>query len=444
MSKINGIDASLITGLGGIGVGNGSAPTLVTSPTGGLITNTGFFGVPANNVPFSVNGKYANQPPFYDRPVYGDEASSASVWTKISGNGNSVIYCLSSSGELFSAGNAYNTTGRSSAGFVAGRLDKVTGVTPTSSWTDISVGGNYVVGINDGYLWGTGAPTQGEYGSGSATYSDLGVWRQISTNQGWVRVETGANFTVFMSGSSKASGSVWISGANGNGRTGMNTTSGNTSNRSQPFGFTGSIWTDAALHTIGYTLLISESGHIYSTGINTNYNGGTGNTTQRTTFILASSASTFTKVFNSTAHSRAIDTNGHHYYVGNQSSGRGDGVVSSTLTRFTRITGSLSDGWQNFYSSNNVGFWPGTIGINNNRPYFIQSTGNTYAAIMPAIDKPWQSSSYAPGAVAVSTWAPFISGSGNLNITCSAIGLTNYNSLQSPYLPALWMYLEPQ
>jgi hypothetical protein len=442
MARINGIQASAIAGLGQIGVGGGSpSPTPVTYPTGGLIANSGFFGNYDNTI-ISANGQTGSQPPWFDRPTFGADASTASVWTKIVGNINTTIYCLSSSGELFSAGVVYNYTGRTSVGFVAGRLDKVILVTPTSSWTDITIGTTYAIGINDGYLYGTGAPGNGQFGSGSVSFSEFGTWKQLSPNQGWIKVDAGPIHCIFMSGSG-GSGSVWIAGSNANGRTGMNTTAGNTINRAEPFGLTGSIFTDIAAGA-EHSLLLTRSA-IFSTGENGNYQGGTGNTTDRTTFAVAAQANTYTSIYAGRNFSKAITIDGFHHHTGNQASSRGDGSTTQ-LTTFTRIntTGDLTDGWEKFYVDNSLTTYECVLGINNKRPYVIKGIGNPSSAIIPKSTVPYQSASYQSPIVAINTWVPFISGGNTMNITCSAAAFTNYNSLTTPYQPALWMYLTPQ
>jgi hypothetical protein len=444
MARINGIQATAIAGLGQIGVGGGSpAPTPVTYPTGGLIANSGFFNNNDGTV-LSINGQTGSQPPWWDRPNYGTGVTSASVWTKIAGHNNSTMYLLSSSGELFSAGLTYTYTGRTSVGFVAGRIDKVINVTPTSSWTDITLGTGFVLGINDGYIYGTGAPNNGEFGSGSISQTQFGTWLKLSPNQGWIRVEAGSNHSAFMSGSG-GSGSVWIAGSNGSGRTGMNTTGGSTINRAEPFGKTGSIWTDMSCGPTN-TFLISES-KIWGTGANTQYQLGDNTTTQRTSFGNAvATGSTYTSVYAMGAYTKAISSESFHHHAGNQAYSRGDGSTANVPT-WTRINTSseFATGWSKFYGPNNFNNPDGLYGICNNRPFFLKfNVGNSYTAWCPKTTVPYQSASYQRPDNPVGTWVPFISGGNNMNITCSAMGWTSYNSSNSPYLPAVWMYLTPQ
>jgi len=445
-SYINGVDASLITGLGQIGV----TPS-ITYPTGGLIANSGAPGTGYDGKTttiYSLNGYSGSIPSWYQRPLFGAGVSSASVWTKIVSNTNAV-YCLSSSGELFSAGNSYTYTGRTSSGFVNGRLDKVILVTPTSSWTDITMTQLAAIGINNGYLYGTGAPNSGEFGSGSATYSNFGTWRQISTNQGWVRVEGGQTHTLFMSGSSKASGSVWISGNNGSGRTGMNTATGTTNNRAEPFGKTGSIWTDISAGTV--TTYLVSGGQFFGTGLNSNYQLGDGGITQRNAFGNAISVAGFTvdKVFAGVQFGKVITTESFMCHTGNQSYSRGDGSTAqiTTWTRLHTASAEFSASWSGFQWPRFVNSYIGAIGVNRNRPYYLAPGSHTYAAIFPSESAPYQSATYKAGSVNNSTWQPFFSGSfaSNLNITASHddMAFTTYNSDTTNGLYALWMYLTP-
>jgi hypothetical protein len=452
-SYINGIDASLITGLGQIGVGGGSpTPAPTVYPTGGLIANSGApngdtYDGSVNTI-WGLNGLSGSAPSWYNRPKYGTGASSASVWTKIVGNANAV-YCLSSSGELYSTALNYLYAGRGSAGFVPGILEKITAVTPTASWTDITSARTCFIGINNGYLWGTGAPSNGEYGSGSNSFSDFGNWRQISQNNGWVRVEATYEHTCFMSGSTKASGSVWISGTNNTGRTGMNTATGITTNRAEPFGKTGSIWTDM---DAGYqnTYLISASGEFFGTGVNSSRQLGDNTTTQRNAFGAAIATAGFTpaKVYSFNNHGRIITIEGYSLYTGTQTYARGDGSTTA-ITLWTRLhtaSAEFSASWSNFYSPRFITNYAGQIGICNNRPYYLTNGAGRYSAVYPVSNKPYQSASYLRGLNIVTSWTPFFSGSygSNLNITCSAAAYTTYNSDVSIDQHALWMYLEPQ
>ena len=136
-SYINGIDASLITGLGQIGVGSGSAPVIY--PSGGLVVTSNVLRSGSR----TNSGYTYGTAPFYNRPYEMASASlGTSTWTKIVGNGVA-IYLLSSSGELYSMGSSTSYTGTGQSY----RLSKVT--TGSSGWTDIAAGSNFALGVCD-------------------------------------------------------------------------------------------------------------------------------------------------------------------------------------------------------------------------------------------------------------------------------------------------------
>jgi hypothetical protein len=396
MPQINGIDTSLITGLGQIGVGTGSAP--ITYPSGGLITNAG--GLSPRLV--LLNGNNIPSASFYKRPDNMDSASlGTSEWVKIVAN-DLGFYLLSSSKELYAVGSSTIYTG-------TGKANTLAKVTTGSNWTDIAAGQSFVIGICDGKLFGIGLNSNGQFGRGNTTsiFTNFGI---IDNNTYWTRVSAGNGFSIAMSGSG-GSGSIFTAGNNLAGRTGQNTTTGNTTTWTQPFGFTGSIFTDISCGE-DYALAIS-GGNIYGTGEAGSYQLGNNSTVDRTTFGLVSSASTFAKVFAFTDFSKAIDINEHHYHTGDESYTRGDGDTSTAVLTWTRLntSGEFASGWQNFYSNNLTFASYIIIGVKNYRPYYI-GTQQSYTDWMP--NSTW---TYYRNA-STATWTAFVSSS--VNVSCSA------------------------
>jgi len=397
MPQINGIETTAIAGLGQIGV---TPPP--TYPSGGLVVSSGVYKpslVLMNGLTPPTGSSY-----FYSRIQRMDSASfGTSVWTKIVSN-DIAFYLLSSSGELYSIGTnaSYTGTGKSNT------LARVT--TGSNGWTDIAAGQSFAIGICNGKLFALGINSNGQFGRGDTTsiFTSFGV---VNNNTFWTKVSAGSSFSIAMSGSG-GSGSIFSAGSNAAGRTGQNTTVGNTLTYTQPFGFTGSIFTDISCGD-DYALAIS-GGNIYGTGENGDYTLGNGNTTDRTTFGLISSASTFTRVFAFTDFSKAIGTTGSHFHTGNENNTRGDGVGTTQLTTWTQLntaSAAFSASWSNFFSYHISVYTPGVIGINNNRPYYIGNLGGE-AEWMP-------SSSWGQyNQTTVTTWTPFVSGSPN--VTCSA------------------------
>lgn len=400
-SYINGIDTTLITGLGQIGVGSGSAPVIY--PSGGLVVSSGVYKpslVLINGLTPPTGSSY-----FYSRIQRMDSASlGTSTWTKIVSNDNA-FYLLSSSGELYSIGinTFYTGTGKTNT------LSKVT--TGSSGWTDIAAGSTFAIGICDGKLFALGINTNGQFGRGNTDSIFTGIFTVVNNNTFWTKVSAGAQHTAAISGSG-GSGSLFLAGNNVSGRTGQNTATGNTLTFTQPVNFTGSVFTDISCGD-DYTLAISNS-IIYGTGENGDYTLGDGTTTDRNTFGLVSSASTFTRVFAFTDFSKAIGTTGSHFHTGNENNTRGDGVGATQLTTWTQLntaSAAFSASWSNFFGYHLSLLTPGVIGINNNRPYYIGTPGSE-AEWMP-------SSSWGQyNQTTTTTWTPFVSGSPN--VTCSA------------------------
>jgi hypothetical protein len=416
-SYINGIDASLIIGLGQIGVGGGSPPTPTTYPSGGLVVNSGDLrpdlAIRSGIAP-ATGSNY-----FYSRPGRMDSASlGTSNWTKIVSNDQATFF-LSSSGELYAMGGA-----NSSIYTGTGKSDTLAKVTTGSNWTDIAAGLQFAIGICDGKLFGIGTNGNGQFGRGNTT-NNLSNFGVINGNTFWTKVSCGNAFTMAISGSG-GSGSIFSAGSNSSGRTGQNTTVGNTLTFTQPVGFTGSIFTDVSCGE-DFALAIS-GGNIYGTGESGDRQLGINNTTDRTTFGLASGSGIFTKVFAFTDFSKAIDINGQHYHTGDESNTRGDGNSFTAITSWTRLntSGEFASGWQNFYSYHLGGTSYGVIGVKSNRPFFI-GTAASYTGYMP--NTTW--TNYIN--TATSTWTAFVSTS--INVSCSAAAFSpGWNNILDPIL----------
>ena len=407
MPFINGIDTTLITGLGQIGV---TPPTVY--PSGGLVANSGVLrsGSRANS------GYTYPTAPFYNRPY--DTASASlgtSTWTKIVGN-TVAIYLLSSSGELYSMGNSsfYTGTGQTY------RLSKVT--TGSSGWTDIAAGNNYALGICDGKLFGIGLNSSGWFGNGT-TSAALSNFIVVNSNTYWTKVSAGEEMAMAMSGSS-GSGVLFAAGRNFEGRTGQNTSTGNTTTWTRVVNHTSSIFTDFSCGN-DFTLAIS-GGNIFGTGDAAGFVFGNNSETDLLTFTLVSGSGIFNRVFGFNVFSKAIDTSGSQYHCGSQTYSRGDGSTANlnTWTRLNTASAEFSGSWTNFYANHLGSTTYGVIGVNRNRPFYIGQRG-TNTDWFP--NTTWTDYSYATN---VATWLPFVSSS--TNVSCSAAGF--WGSVTDPTL----------
>lgn len=402
MPQINGIETTAITGLGQIGV---TPPTIY--PSGGLVMGSGILRTGTR----TLSGYTYPTASFYNRPY--DMASASlgtSNWTKIVVNSQAAFF-LSSSGELYAIGNSTSYTG-------TGQSYKLSKVTTGSNWTDIAANTSFTIGICDGKLFGLGSNSNGQFGDGT-TNNSFTNFKVINNNTYWTKVVAGNTFAVAVSGSG-GSGSIFFAGQNAAGRTGQNTTSGNTTTWTQPVGRVGDIFTDVSCGD-DFALAIS-GGSIYGCGDADNYVLGNGSVTDQLTMSLCSNAATYTKVFAFTEFSKAIDTNTYHYHAGNENYTRGDGNGTTSVTTWTRLntTGELATGWQNFYSNNNGSISYGVIGIKDYRPWYIGLRGSSLDWFP---NTTWTDYSTAANEA---TWKPFVSTS--VSVSCSAAAYWGANA----------------
>jgi hypothetical protein len=415
MPQINGIETTAIAGLGQIGV----TPT-PTYPSGGLVVNSGAI----RGGTRMTNGYLFPTASFYDRPY--DMASASlgtSNWTKITGN-TQVIYLLSSSGQLFAAGANSIYTG-------TGTDWKLSLVTTGSNWTDISAGTLFAIGICDGKLFAIGNNGNGQFGNGN-TNTILSNFTVVNNNTYWTKISCGSSHAMAISGSG-GSGSIFSAGNNAAGRTGQNTTTGNTITWTQVVNHTNRIFTDMDCGD-DFALAIS-GGNIYGTGEAGTYQLGNNSTVDLTTFTLVSGGGSWNRVFAFTDFSKAIDVNTWHYHTGNEPSTRGDGSTTQ-VTSWTRLntTGEFSSGWKNFYAYHLGAVTYGVIGVKDNRPFYIGQRGSN-TNWFP--NTTWTDYDYSTNN---DTWLPFVSRS--VNVSCSAAGWCGGFS-QGASDPLLFINLTP-
>jgi len=413
MPFINGIDTTLITGLGQIGV---TPPTVY--PSGGLVVNSGVLRSGSR----TNSGYTYGTAPFYNRPY--DMASASlgtSTWTKIVGN-TVAIYLLSSSGELYAMGSSTSYTGTGQSY----RLSKVT--TGSSGWTDIAAGANNAIGICDGKLFGIGLNGNGQLGNGTTTAA-LTNFIVVNNNTYWTRVSMGEEMGMAMSGSG-GSGVLFAAGRNFEGRTGQNTSTGNTTTWTRVVNHTSSIFTDFSCGN-DFTLAIS-GGNIFGTGDAAGFVFGNNSETDLLTFTLVSGSGIFTRVFGFNVFSKALDTSGSQYHCGQQAYSRGDGSIANlnTWTRLNTASAVFSGSWTNFYANHLGSTTYGVIGVNRNRPYYIGQRGST-TDWFP--NTTWTNYTTASNEA---TWLPFVSSS--TNVSCSAAAFWG-----SAFDPTLFIQLTP-
>jgi hypothetical protein len=392
-SYINGIDTTLITGLGQIGVSPTSSVNIPTSGTlgGGGYTSTAL-----------LTGETSPAPNFY-------RLITSSVFSKIEIH-SQAVFLLSSSGELFSIGLSSIYTGTGTTSFA-----KVT--TGSNGWTDISAGQNFAIGICNGKLFAIGINSNGQFGNGGTT-SVFSNFTVVNSDTDWTKISCGNAHSVAIKG-----GTIYTAGSNGNGRTGRGTISGNTTTWSTLSGsLSGSTgWTDCSAGN--ETTLAISGGDIFGTGEAGAYQLGNNSTTDLLFFTLLSGSGIWSQSFAFGNFSKAITTNSFHYHAGAKSYVTGDGSTGGTFLTWSRV--GSDDGWSYFAGekfSTNTQY--GTIGIKSGSLFYIGQNG---------VDA-WKPNSTFTGYITGSnhaTWMPILTSSRKCTAAYVGGSVTNATLIMS-------------
>lgn len=233
MAKFSGIDASLIAAFNGrsftAGGGGGSYDPVAdtgtfteTIPSTGLIKIGGIRqdDLPGYKIGTNVAVLFSSDK---DGLYLTARESTSTNFTKITANGGSPtawnsLMAIDSNGNLYGVA-SYTLWG---AGTTWGQLT-FTGITD-NGWTDISGGQNHFMGINSGKLYYLGAQNAAGAGGTGYTYTTP---VQIGSDSDWVSVSCGRQHTLAIKG---ATNQLYVAGNNAQGRTGLGTTSGYTTN----------------------------------------------------------------------------------------------------------------------------------------------------------------------------------------------------------------------
>lgn len=163
----------------------------------------------------------------YSSDVDGQYAIAETPFTgtvsKIVSSNNS-IHIIDTTGKLWICAN--QTTCWGAGGTPTRRsFTQLTGVGDSDTgWTDVASSGAHVLAINSGKLYAIGSNSYGRFGNGTTT-SSSNTWIQIGTDSDWVAVACGELHSAAIKGASNV---LYTCGQNGDGKTGHNTQSGNT------------------------------------------------------------------------------------------------------------------------------------------------------------------------------------------------------------------------
>ena len=288
---------------------------------------------------------------------------------------------ITASGQLWEQG--------SSASYISGSVvsgfTQVTGVGDSDTgWTKISSSSGGALAINSGKLYHIGQNTYGNAGTGNQTAS-YGSFSQVGSDSDWVDVARGSFHSMAVKGANKV---LYTTGRNANYRTGLGTSSGNTTSWTQvdDTNFTNTNVSYIHVNSDG-GLFIRENGEAYGFGdddSNERFGTNTSSDIQiptqlgkvggsyQTDWVTGAMASNTTYL---------INTSGKLYFAGEGNGRRGDGtsvdakngeyVQIGSYTDWVRVT--TDDSGQNNQDYSHVG-------QRGNRLYYWGS--NQYSGIL--------------------------------------------------------------
>jgi hypothetical protein len=285
-----------------------------TGKTTGTDTVTGFtFGVDIKrNYSSDVNGKWASAETPFSGTVQKISATSQSVWI------------LDTSGQLWGMSNSNSFWGLGGSS-TDRSFTKATGIGDSDTgWTDVSCATTTIYAINSGKLYVQGANSYGMYGDGTTTTTYNG-WRQVGTDSDWVSISAANGHAAAIKGSNNV---LYTAGGNANGRTGQNTTSGNTTtwtavNATNLVSGTNNNFSHVYA-SYNHTVAI-QSGRAFGCGlVNSQRQLGMNLTSNQTVMVQTGSVSgtlqtDWTKIYVNYYGSHLINSSGHLYYQGSGS-----------------------------------------------------------------------------------------------------------------------------
>ena len=209
------------------------------------------------------------------------------------------------------------TINRSSPGSVAGG----------GTWVQACAGSIHTAAIDtDGRLWTWGNNQYGKLGDNTTVNRSSPV-TTAGSGTTWKQVCTALNHTTAV----KTDGTLWTWGNNANGKLGINNTTSQRSPVTTAGG--GTTWKQVSAGD-QHTVAVKTDGTLWTWGLNTSGQLGTGNTTARSSPVTtAGGGTTWNSLLAGSIHTAAVKTDGTLWTWGNNQYGKlglGDTVIRSS------------------------------------------------------------------------------------------------------------------
>ena len=236
------------------------------------------------------------------------QVGTATDWMQVSA-GYRHSLAIKSDGTLWSWG--WNTYGATGLGTAVGTQLTPAQVGTATTWTAVSAGSTHSLAIrSDGTLWAWGFNGNGRTGLGTTT-GDQTTPAQVGTATNWTAVSAGGAHSHAV----RSDGTLWAWGENANGMTGLGTTTGFQTTPTQVGTATNWATVSAAgnsnFHEDGYSLAIRSDGTLWSWGHNDHGRTGLGTTTgNQLTPAQVGTATNWAAVSAGWIHSLAIKSDG--------------------------------------------------------------------------------------------------------------------------------------
>lgn len=191
------------------------------------------------------------------------QVGSDTNWLKVAATstGGNFTIALKTDNSLWSMGS--NGSWQTGLDPTVTQYTSPTQVGSDTNWTDIAAGSSWSLALkSDGTMWSTGLNTNARTGRGTASGTTNG-FTQIGSDTNWSKITAGTSHGIAI----KTNGTMYSWGNNVNGRTGLNTDTGNTLNPTQIGSDTN--WSLCSADSL-HSLAIKTTGTLWSWGNNTN------------------------------------------------------------------------------------------------------------------------------------------------------------------------------